>query len=208
MEIKKKHIIIGLIILIIIMLIIIFIKVNPFFSKNTNQKQNEGFIPMDSDFRYAISNSISNEINTKLEESVIVADKSYNFFAKYYNKIPSKDIQENWDNFARVVMLKYSENINAESDIEKYFNENTNQIYLETGIKNLEDFKKVIDFSLKQNDFKKLVLEEMEILETVTVEESGTYAILQAKYRGGIVINFNMKVLDSKNDDGVFIIYY
>ena len=206
LEIKKNHIILSLIILIIIMLIIIFIKLIPL--SEDNEKIADEFVPMNSDFRYAISNSIVISDNMKLDESIILAKKSYNFFEKYYDKISSKDIQENWDNFARVVMLKYSENIKSESDIEKYFNENSSEIYLETGIENYEDFKKIIEISVKQANYKKLVLQEMEILESVTVDDNVTYAIMQAKYKGNIVIDFNMKVLDSKNEDGVFIIYY
>lgn len=206
LEFKKNHIIVILIVLIIIMLVVIFVKFVSF--SNYFKKTDEEFVPMNSDFRHAISNSISTSDNMKLDETVMVAKKSYNFFEKYYNKISAKEIQENWDNFARVVMLKYSENIKSESDIEKYFNENSNEIYLETGIENYEDFKKIIEISVKQANYKKLVLQEMEILDSVAVEDNVTYAILQAKYKGNIVINFNMKVLDSKNDDGVFIIYY
>ena len=65
LEIKKNHIILSLIILIIIMLIIIFIKLIPL--SEDNEKIADEFVPMNSDFRYAISNSIVISDNMKLD---------------------------------------------------------------------------------------------------------------------------------------------
>ncbi len=206
MEIKKKYIITGLIILILIMLVMIVINILP---KQNKKSEESEFLQMSPDFRHDVSKYLSESENaTSMNDEVIIAKNCYKFFEKYYNKISAKEIQENWDNFARNIVLKYSENIKSENEIDDYFENNSEEIYLETGIENYDEFYNMIISILDNSNSKKLKLESLEILEPITVDENYTYAKLKATYKGNININFNMKVFNEKNDNGLFIVYY
>lgn len=206
MDSNRKHIILILVIFIIVMIIMIIGYFLP--EKKEVEKENE-FLKMDSEFRHDISNKLSKEQKiTPMADDVIIAENSYKFFEKYYNKVSPKDVQENWDNFARKIIPKYNDNIKSEDEIEKYFKEHSEQICLETGIDNYNDFYKLMISIIDSVDSKKLQLEKIGISEIVTNDENYTYAELNCQYKDNINMKFNMKVFNEKNNEGVFIIYY
>lgn len=206
MEINKKFIIISFTILILVMLVMIIIYILP---ENEKVEDKSEFLQMNSDFRHDVSNYLSKSQGAVLmSDEVIVAENGYKFFAKYYDKVDSKEVQENWDNFARIVIPKYRKNIKSEAEIENYFNENSGEIYLETGIEHYNDFYNIMIFILNNSSSETLELKSLAISDAVTSDENYTYAELQCSYKSDIILKFNMKVFNEKNDNGVFIVYY
>ena len=190
----KKKLIIFLIILLIVLCVIIFTR---------NSKLSVG-----DDYRNYSMLLENNDIE-KLDANVVLVDNSYRFFTYYYNKIDAKDIQENWDNFARIVVPKYSKDITSEDQIDSYFKKNKDTILAETGIDNLSDFKSLVnkitsDFTNKVSNLKSLEIVDHAIYDS---EKKITKTRLRAVYKDDVKITFSMKVHDKKDSQGVFIEY-
>lgn len=192
---RKKIIFILLVILfILVFLLVIFNKVK--------SEDNEDFFS--SEYRYSMK---PDEEVEHLDEDAITADDSGKFFTYYYSKIDAKDIQENWDNFFRIVIPKYCKKI-SENNVEEYYKENKNEILVETGINNEEDFENLIkkitfNFSTKLQKIKSLTILDDAVYDEKT---NKTLTRLKAVYDNEEVI-FNIKVYDKKSADNVFIEY-
>lgn len=153
-----------------------------------------------------INNSNNNQIDL-MADDVIVASDANLFFRNYYNKISAKEIQENWDNFARKRIYDYTNNIKTKNDIKKYYEKNSNKIYKDTGILEYNDFESLMNKIIEKSDFNTLKLVQMQILDDISYENKVTLAELKAEYDNDVIIIFEMQVFDKKNDDGIFIVY-
>lgn len=145
----------------------------------------------------------------KLSDDVIVANNTYKFFSNYYNKIDAKDIQENWDNFTRIVVPKYTKNMTSSKDAKKYYNSNEIEVLQNTGIDNEEDFVLLVEkitseYTQKVNDLKSIdILEDSKYNKTKEI----TTCKMKAIYDDNIEITFNFRVYNQKDDNNVFIVY-
>lgn len=194
---KKKFNFIQFSIIILIILVVIYILLD----NSTKIKVKE-----EDAYRYHMT---PDEVIEHLEEDVILANSSYKFFSNYYNKIDAKDIQENWDNFVRLVVPKYSKQILSSEEAGDYYKNNQADILKETGIENEKDFIELIDKITFDYYKQPTKIKDLEILDEAQYNPKSniTTTRIKATYDKDIELIFNISVYDEKDEQGVFIEY-
>lgn len=196
---KKKMKKIIIIVFIILIILIIFLAI-------FNNMQSRDTETISEEFRYSLE---PDEEVEKLSDDVMIANNSYKFFSNYFKKIDAKDIQENWDNFTRIVVPKYTQTITSSKEAQKYYNSNKYDILVDTGIDNEEDFELLIEKITSKYTKKLNTLKSIDILEESEYDDDDeiTSCKMKAIYDDKIEIVFYFNVYDEKDSDGVFIVY-
>lgn len=194
---KKKFNFIKFSIIILIILVVIYILLDN--ATKTKVKEEDAF-------RYHMT---PDEEIEHLEEDVILANNSYKFFSNYYNKIDAKDIQENWDNFVRIVVPKYCKQIDSLEDASDYYKNNQDDILKETGIENEKSFIELMDKITFEYHKQPTEIKDLEILDDAQYnsESNITTTRIKATYDKDIELIFNISVYDEKDEQGIFIEY-
>ncbi len=185
-------------------IIVLMVLIGILFALNNNK--NKELETSDVEFKYLLK---PEEEVEKLSDNIILANNSYKFFKNYYRKIDAKDIQENWDNFVRVVVPEYTQNISSSTELEEYYNSKKEDILVATGINNINDFEKLIKKVTSNYTQELYELKSIEILEESQYanENKTTKCSMKAIYDDENEIEFDFYVYNEIDDNGVFIKY-
>lgn len=173
---KLQKIILVLIFIILIVLLVIFaIIINK--SKSSSSDQN-----------YIYSNEFNNEIYPYM---------AYKLFLEYDGELTSDNITKSMSYVANNVFPKYYQELKNTSDekIENYYNEYSNNIYEDIGVKDLEEFKSIIKLLGTLNG-DNLIFNSYRIDEnSIRKQRSYITTNLYIEYKDNNEIKINVKIL-------------
>lgn len=175
----KIGIIIGLVLIFSIILLIILLKTY----NSSNAKKSE------QQLKYIMSDEWNDELFPKGMPA---------FIRSYSGELNAKNIGKSIDYVVNTVIPQYKKDLYGkdEKEITKYYNKNKNAIIIDTGIDNIDDFKKFINeivIKTKSNDLK---FESFYIDENSIEEYSNkTTAYLYIEYDGCAEVDLKIEAL-------------
>lgn len=177
----KIGIIIGLVLLFSVILLVVLLKTyNSSNVKNSEQQ-----------LKYIMSSEWNDELFPKGMPA---------FIRSYSGELNSKNIGKSIDYIVKTVIPQYKNDLYGkdEKEITKYYNKNQKSIMIDTGIDNIDDFKKFINEIVIKTQDKKLEFESFYIDEN-SIEEgtNNTTANLYIEYVGCAEVEVKIEASNS-----------
>lgn len=182
---NKKKIIIILIILMLVLLLLVILKSRI----RTSQEM----------FEYIYSND--------MDEETFSPEMIHIVIAAYEGDINPKAISKATYYMITNRIPEYLKNCKDNQSLNKYFEKNAESIYLETGIENYDDFKRLIDEFRKLSGNLKLEYAKFD-RDSIKVNKNNLEVILKIKYQEQDEISLNMKIKNKKTANSPAIEFY
>lgn len=134
---------------------------------------------------------------------------AYKLLMKYNGECSKKEIAKSFARFSKKKLPEYYKNLKNMSDdeIEKYFDDNFEEIYSVAGIEYSEDFNEIIK-KLRLLNQDELKFESFRIDdENISEEIDGVSGILYITYENASELGFNIKIYNNIQDYDNFVMY-
>lgn len=182
---KNKKIVISMLIVLTILIVILIVLINIL---RTPQET----------FEYIYSD--------EMDEGTFSPEMIHIVIAAYEGEVNPKAISKSTYYLITELIPEYL-NKCKDGDTNKYFDKESNSIYLMTGIKNKEDFKKFMDELKKLNENLKFEYAKFD-RESVKVNENDLEVVLKIKYQNQEEISVNMRIKNTESETRPSIEFY
>ena len=182
---KNKKIVISMLIVLTILIVILIVLINIL---RTPQET----------FEYIYSD--------EMDKGTFSPEMIHIVIAAYEGEVNPKAISKSTYYLITEIIPEYL-NKCKDGDTNKYFDKESNSIYLMTGIKNKEDFKKFMDELKKINGNLKFEYAKFD-RESVKVNENDLEVVLKIKYQNQEEISVNMRIKNTESETRPSIEFY
>lgn len=182
---KNKKIVISMLIVLTILIVILIVLINIL---RTPQET----------FEYIYSD--------EMDKGTFSPEMIHIVIAAYEGEVNPKAISKSTYYLITEIIPEYL-NKCKDGDTNKYFDKESNSIYLMTGIKNKEDFKKFMDELKKLNGNLKFEYAKFD-RESVKVNENDLEVVLKIKYQNQEEISVNMRIKNTESETRPSIEFY